>query len=193
MDFRTAIPRPFLAYWPSLAKQDDIAERAHILDANGKETDSVDAGHPPKYEELQARANYETANPINIETLGPVKTVRLGDVALGRSGDKGANINLGLFVREPAAWDWLRTHMTCAKLRELAGVDLRDEFFIERVEFPNIHAVHFVIYGYLGRGVSSATNLDVLGKGFADYIRHREVEVPESVLEKIGPKPNLPL
>jgi hypothetical protein len=76
--------------------------------------------------------------------------------------------------------------MTCAKFRELAGDDRRDEF-------PHLHAVHFVIYSYLGPGFSSTTNLGILGKGFADYIRSMGVDVPELVLERIVPKPTLPL
>ena len=56
--------------------------------------------------------------------------------------------------------------------------DWDDSFLIERVEFPKIHAVHFVIYGILGRGVSSSSRLDGFGKGFADYVRDKIVEVP---------------
>ena len=46
----------------------------------------------------------------------------------------------------------------------------------------NLLAVHFVIYGPLGRGVSSCRLLDALGKGFADYIRDKVVDVPESIV-----------
>lgn len=38
-------------------------------------------------------------------------------------------------------------------------------YFVERCELPEIKAVHFVIYGPLGRGVSSSKLLDALGKG----------------------------
>jgi hypothetical protein len=73
--------------------------------------------------------------------------------------------------------------MTRSKMQELIGEDWKDEYFIERCEFPEIKAVHFVIYGILGRGVSSSTLLDSLGKGFADYIRDKVVGVPVEVLE----------
>lgn len=52
------------------------------------------------------------------------------------------------------------------------------------MEFPNIYAVHFVIYGILGRGVDSSTLLDSLGKGFADYVRDKWVDVPVAFLEE---------
>lgn len=67
-------------------------------------------------------------------------------------------------------------------MRELIGGDWNDSFFIERVEFPNIMAVHFVIYGILGRGVSSSSRLDGFGKGFVDYVRDKMVDVPVEIL-----------
>lgn len=108
--------------------------------------------------------------------------VRLGDVALARSGDKGANLNFGVFVPDPQQWEWLRCYMTAERMRQLTGEDWDESFYIERVEFRRIHAVHFVIYGILGRGVSSSSRLDGLGKGFADYIRDKIVEIPARLL-----------
>ena len=144
----------------------------------------IPVGHPIKYEELEKRATYDTQRPISLTSLGPTTVARLGDVTLARSGDKGPNLNFGIYVRDPAGWDWLRSFLSRAKMQELVGDDWRDEYFIERVEFPNINAVHFVIYGILGRGVSSSARLDALGKGFADYIRDKWVDVPDFLLEK---------
>lgn len=193
LDFRTAMPRPFLAYYPAVIEQDSIPEKAHLLNSDGTEREVISAGHPSRYEKLEKRQSYETESPIDIEACGPTETVRLGDVALGRSGDKGANINIGLFVREPKAWDWFRSYMTKARMQQLIGDDWKERYFLERVEMPHMLAVHFVVYGILGRGVSSAVNLDVLGKGFADFIRDREIEIPKEVLKSIGSKPTLPV
>jgi hypothetical protein len=113
---------------------------------------------------------------------GSTKDIRLGDVALARSGDKGGNLNFGIFVTNTTHWPWLRSYMTITRMRSLIGRDCQDSFFIERVEFPNIHAVHFVIYGILGRGVSSSSRLDGFGKGFADYIRDKVVQFPVEIL-----------
>jgi hypothetical protein len=96
--------------------------------------------------------------------FGPTKRSRFGDIALARSGDKGANINIGLFVREEREWPWLRSFLTIGRMKQLMGKDWSNELFIERVEFPHICAVHFVIYGYLGRGVSSSSRVDSLGR-----------------------------
>lgn len=68
--------------------------------------------------------------------------------------------------------------MTKDRTRQLIGKDWHDSYFIERVEFPHIHAVHFVVYGILGRSVSSSSCLYGFGKGFVDYIRDKLVDVP---------------
>lgn len=185
LDTRTALPRSYLAYYPALYPQDKLKEGVAILSKDGEVAETADAGHPPKYQKLALRENYETASPVDLSSFGPTKTARLGDVCLGRSGDKGANINFALFVRKADQYPWLQSFMTRSRMQELIGEDWRDDFFIERMEFPNIWAVHFVIYGPLGRGVSSCRLLDALGKGFADYIRDKVVEVPEKFLAEV--------
>lgn len=92
-------------------------------------------------------------------------------------------MNCGLFTDRPEIWEWLRAFLTLDRMKKLVGRDWKDDFQIERVEFPNIFAVHFVIYGILGRGVSSSTLLDNRGKGFTDYIRAKHVDVPEKFLQ----------
>ncbi|KAI9835611.1 MAG: hypothetical protein M1819_002062 [Sarea resinae] len=141
---------------------------------------SFSTGHPSRYEALRPRENYD---PQEVKQfIGPTKDIRLGDVALARSGDKGANLNFGIFVLDARHWEWLQSFMTRSRMRWLLGNDWSDSFFIERVEFPHIHAVHFVIYGILGRGVSSSSRLDGFGKGFADYIRDKVISFPAELL-----------
>jgi hypothetical protein len=65
---------------------------------------------------------------------------------LGRSGDKGANINIGLFTRCAAHFPWLQAFLTRARMAQLMGDDWRPkDYFIERIEYPHIWAVHLVI------------------------------------------------
>lgn len=184
LDNRTAIPKPFLAMYPALFSQDLLKETITFIDEKtGVSTKSLDAGHPPAYEALERRENQEvTENGKPLQDFGPVEPTRLGDLVLARSGDKGSNLNAGFFVRSAKTWEWLRSFLSAAKMKELMGDDWTDDYFLERVEFPNIFAVHFVIYGILGRGVSSSTRLDALGKGFADYIRDKVVDMPTSIL-----------
>lgn len=132
---------------------------------------------------MQQRESYNPVNPVSLDTFGPTVRMPLGNIALGRSGDKGSNINCGLFVHRPEIWEWFRGFMTLERMQDLIGGDWKDEYRLERVEFPNIYAVHFVIYGILGRGVSSSTLLDNRGKGFTDYVRVKHVDIPEKFLQ----------
>ncbi|KAL4874835.1 DUF1446-domain-containing protein [Aspergillus karnatakaensis] len=185
LDSRTALPKPFLAYYPALVEQSKLKERINFVD-NGVVSRSYETGHPPEYEALTVRHSYDpevkvSSNPT-ISCHQSRTSMRLGDIALARSGDKGSNLNFGIFVLKPAHWDWLRSYMTISRMRSLLGSDDRESFFIERVEFPRIQAVHFVVYGILGRGVSSSSRLDGFGKGFADYIRDKIIEFPTCLI-----------
>ncbi|KAF1926294.1 DUF1446-domain-containing protein [Didymella exigua CBS 183.55] len=141
-------------------------------------------------------STYETRNAADLSSFGQTTRARLGDIALARSGDKGGNANIGFFIptQLPSAypassplyaesWDWLRTYLTISKLQEMFGESWSDKFYIERVEFPNIMAVHFVVYGVLGRGVSGSSRLDAFAKGMGDWLRDVEVDVPVKLLE----------
>ncbi|KAF2628900.1 DUF1446-domain-containing protein [Macroventuria anomochaeta] len=131
-----------------------------------------------------------------LSSFGQTTRARLGDIVLARSGDKGGNANIGFFIptQLPSAypassslytesWDWLRAYLTIPKLKEMFGESWSDKFYIERVEFPKIMAVHFVVYGVLGRGVSGSSRLDSFAKGMGDWLRDVEVDVPVKLLE----------
>ncbi|UPL03171.1 hypothetical protein LCI18_014105 [Fusarium solani-melongenae] len=185
LDYRTALPKEFLAYYPTLWKQTLLDEKVHLLDRDTSQVRNVlAAGHPPSFWEIGIRHSYDTASPRTF--AGPYRMVPLGDVVLARSGDKGPNLNVGFFVSSESRWEWLRSFLSLAKMKELVGKDWKDTFHVERVEFPKIHAVHFVIYGILGRGVTSSTRLDGLGKGFADYIRNKIVAIPDAIISGHG-------
>lgn len=189
LDLRTVVPKPFLGYYPAVVPQTELDEAVTMLDArHAQKQRRIPVGPPRVTEALAPRENRETAGPVPMDSFGP-KTMRpLGDAVLGRSGDKGGNVNLGLFVQTADQYDWLRSFMTRAKLQELMRKDWRDWYHIERVEMPEIYAVHFVVYGPLGRGVSSSKLLDSLGKGFAEYIRAVWVPVPNRFLQEAAAK-----
>jgi hypothetical protein len=160
------------------------------------EVHEVPTTPPPRFEDLSKRESYETRNPVDVSSLGPTRRARLGDIALARSGDKGGNANIGFFIptQLPSAyyassplytksWNWLRTYLTIPKLKEMFGESWSDKFYIERVEFPKIMAVHFVVYGVLGRGVSGSSRLDSFAKGMGDWLRDVVVDVPIELLE----------
>ncbi|KAK7910748.1 hypothetical protein PG985_013229 [Apiospora marii] len=176
LDWRLIMnPVPFLGFFPSLVRQDRLRESVNFLDAGG--------------EALAPRLNYDPIEPVSLDTFGPTQIVPLGDVALARSGDKGANVNLGFtprarLSRNDDMWHWLRSFLTRDRIQQMMGEDWCDSYYIERVEFPELRAVHFVVYGALGRGVSSSARLDCLGKGFAEFLRAVHVPVPRRFLEE---------
>lgn len=194
-DHRTAVPKPYISYYPAIYPQSSLKTSINILQST-KSTDTVQTNAirttpPPKFEALAKRQSYETSNAADLSSFGPTTRARLGDVVLARSGDKGGNANIGFFIPTalpsayPAssplyteAWDWLRSYLTIPKLKEMFGESWNEKFFVERVEFSNIYAVHFVVYGVLGRGVSGSSRLDAFAKGMGDWLRDVVVDVP---------------
>lgn len=185
LDFRTLRPKPFFGYYPAIVPQAEVEEVAHTIDLYDVTKARHQSISPPRVTEpLALRKSYDTESPATLSSFGPSQLRPLGDIALGRSGDKGGNVNLGLFVQSSQQWEWFRSFMSRDKLQELMGEDWRSWYYIERVEFPGIFAVHFVVYGPLGRGISSTKLLDGLGKGFAEFIRAVWVPVPTELMEK---------
>lgn len=188
-DHRTAVPKTYISYYPAIWPQDKLNTSINMLTAEGPV--QFKTTPPPRFEALAKRESYETSNPADIADFGPTTRARLGDIVLARSGDKGGNANIGFFIPTslpssypPSSrlyaqcWAWLRTYLTKRKLQEMFGDSWDDRFFVERVEFPHIMAVHFVVYGVLGRGVSGSSRLDSFAKGMGDWLRDVEVEVP---------------
>ncbi|SES31713.1 acyclic terpene utilization AtuA family protein [Actinokineospora terrae] len=113
-------------------------------------------------------------------SFGATRRVPLGTVVGARSGDKGGDANLGVWVRDPAAYPWLATELTVSRLRELLP-EIAD-LAIDRHPLPNLHAVNFVIHGLLGDGVAAATRFDPQAKALGEWLRSRHLEVPEEFL-----------
>lgn len=190
LDWRTLSPIPFLGYFPALVRQDRLREAVTFVGGSnggdGGEGRRLEVGPPHATEPLARRLNYDAVAPVTPASFRPTRMVPLGDVLLARSGDKGANVSVGFTPRahlnRDETWQWLRGALTRDSLRRLMGDDWDDAFHIERVEFPGLRAVHFVVYGALGRGVSSSARLDSLGKGFGEFLRAVHFPVPERFL-----------
>ncbi|KAH7028953.1 uncharacterized protein B0I36DRAFT_422788 [Microdochium trichocladiopsis] len=184
-----AVAVPFLGYFPAVVEQSRIAEAVNLLGGKGGEVvKRVVVGPPKVTERLVPRLSYDTMKPCELGIFGPTETVPLGDILLARSGDKGANVNVGFTPRarlskDPEVWEWMQSYLTTARMKEMMGDDWKDEYHVERVEFADIRAVHYVVYDALGRGVSSSARLDSLGKGFAEWLRAVHAPVPIKFLK----------
>jgi hypothetical protein len=98
-----------------------------------------------------------------------------------RSGDKGGDANLGVWVRDPDAWEWLKSSLTVDELRRLLPEP--SELAISRYELPNLGAVNFVIRGLLGAGATSSLRLDAQAKALGEWLRARSTKVPQSLVK----------
>ncbi|MCC5950151.1 MAG: DUF1446 domain-containing protein [Nitriliruptoraceae bacterium] len=107
--------------------------------------------------------------------------VPLGRLVAGRSGDKGGDANIGLFVADPAHYAWLcgLVEDPASRARLLPDLPASD---VEVHRFPALNAVNLVCRGLLGDGVAGSTRPDPQGKGLAEYVRARPVEVPTAWL-----------
>ncbi len=165
--------KPFARYWPTLIPRRFVRQTVHI----GGETVVVDPTEPGP----PRPAEVAPPPPPPTPPSGPTVRVPLGRVVGARSGDKGGNANLGVFVRDPAAYGWLAATLTTDALRRLLP-DLAP-YPIDRYEFPRLGALNFVIHGLLDGGVSSTLRVDPQAKGLGEYLRARYVEVPRALVE----------
>ena len=113
-------------------------------------------------------------------------TVRLGELAHARSGDKGNRANVGIVAFDPAAFAWLREHLTeglmADYLRPL-GVGA-----VRRYELPNILAFNFVIDDALGGGASRSLRLDTQGKALAAAVLELKLPAPVPSRSSAAPR-----
>jgi catechol 2,3-dioxygenase-like lactoylglutathione lyase family enzyme len=110
----------------------------------------------------------------------PTRRVPLGTLVGARSGDKGGDANLGVWVRDPAAYPWLAAELTVDRIREL--LPEAKDLDIERHPLPNLHAVNFVLHGLLGQGVAASTRFDPQAKSLGEWLRSRLADIPEAFL-----------
>ncbi|KAH6663997.1 hypothetical protein F5X68DRAFT_251252 [Plectosphaerella plurivora] len=180
VDARQAAPKPYYEYWVSLLPQ---ASAKHVVYLPSKGLEIPIDAPTDTLEFVHSQESYDASSPIDLASLGPTTRAPLGYVAHARSGDKGSDCNVGFFVRHDDEWDWLRSLLTEAKVRELLGDDDTGKP-IFRFELPNIQAVHFLLKDHLDRGVASSSTYDVLGKNLAEYLRVKMVDIPNRFLER---------
>ncbi|MCA2216588.1 acyclic terpene utilization AtuA family protein [Jidongwangia harbinensis] len=110
---------------------------------------------------------------------GPARRLPLGTLAGARSGDKGGNANVGLWVRDDAAYRWLAALITEDTVRDLLPEAADRPVRITRL--PNIRAVNVVIEGLLGLGVAYHARFDPQAKGLGEWLRSRHVAIPDAL------------
>ncbi|MBJ8337892.1 DUF1446 domain-containing protein [Antrihabitans sp. YC3-6] len=171
----TALPgngSPYGIFTPGYV---DAAEVPHVaVHADGTRV-AIEAA-------AETRALADVPEPELPEPLptGTTKNVPLGTIALARSGDKGGNANIGVWVRTDAQWRWLVHTLTTDEVQRLLPetASLR----VTRHVLPNLRAVNFVVEGLLGKGVAYQARFDPQAKGLAEWLRSRNIDIPEELL-----------
>jgi hypothetical protein len=107
---------------------------------------------------------------------GPTRRLPLGTLVGARSGDKGGNANVGLWVRDDAAYPWLAALITEDTVRQLLPEVA--ELPVRITRLPNIRAVNVVVDGLLGLGAAYHARFDPQAKGLGEWLRSRHVEIP---------------
>jgi hypothetical protein len=182
-DMRQAEGKPYYEYHPALLPQSQVQQRVHLLfEAPSNIIDMPLAPEFRTYDRQQP--SYETKNPAPLDSFGPTVRLPLGKLVLGRSGDKCSDCNVGLFVRHADEWEWLRSFLTIAKIRELLGPEEDKGKPIDRFEMPNIRAVHFLLHDHLDRGYDACSTYDTLGKNCCEYLRARTVDIPKKFVDR---------
>ncbi|CAM1504987.1 Fc.00g106240.m01.CDS01 [Cosmosporella sp. VM-42] len=183
LDFRTMELKLFMEMFPALMPLSAIDHRVQL--SNGKiitiEPPTGTASYPI------SQPSSDTENPVDLLSFGPTQVLPLGSIVHARSGDKADNSNVGFFVRSSGEYPWLRTFLSIQRLKQLLG----DDWFkgnpnrrVERVEFRHIYAVHFRILDNLNGGIASSDRIDGLGKGIAEFLRSKYVNVPKTFLAR---------
>ena len=168
-------------YWPALIPARLVTQHVHLPDGS---TTSVRANDPDPGPRATLQAVPVPGPQPDAQAVaipgGPQVAVPLGRLCGARSGDKGGNANVGLWAVSPAAYAWLRRHLTVGRFRELLteAADLP----VDRYELPNLLALNFVVHGLLAPGVSATTRPDPQAKGLGEYLRSRFVTVPADLL-----------
>ncbi|KAL3462122.1 hypothetical protein BJX64DRAFT_259676 [Aspergillus heterothallicus] len=182
LDFRTMDAKPFMEIFPVIVPLSLVDHRVALSD--GRLIQAPAAPETRKYP-IQ-RPSYETSCPTALSEFGPTQQAPLGSIVHARSGDKADNSNVGFFVRHADEYAWLQSFLTIPRLKELFADDwpTNSEPRVERCELPNIWAVHFRVLDFLGGGIASSSRIDGLGKGVAEYLRSRVVDIPAKFLER---------
>jgi hypothetical protein len=156
--------QPFGVYWPALVSNDEVHQVVVLADGTRLAVERSPVVSDPS-------SQIEPVSGGDVAPIGPSAGEPLGLYFGARSGDKGGNANVGVWATDGAGYAWLHANLTAEAiarlLPEAAGLEIR------RYQLPNLHALNFVIVGYLGEGVASSTAFDTQAKGLGEYLRSR--------------------
>lgn len=171
---RSGMPSgPYIQYWPALIDSKFITEKVHI---DGKSFEVKPTSQMDFEEIYYQKEPYENDLP----EINSMLTTKFGTLYGTRSGDKGGCANLGVWAKNKEAYAYLFEFLTVEELKDLLP-DLKD-YQIDRYELPNILSLNFYVHDILQEGVSSSTRLDGQAKSLGEYLRAKDIEVPDFLI-----------
>jgi hypothetical protein len=169
-------PNRRVDFWPGIAPQALVRQQVVLDDGR-----TLDIPLPPMAPfKAPATPPRPSAAPRPAAS-GETRTVPLGDLVYARSGDKGGDASLGVWCRDPRAWDWVRGALDADAIRRL--LSLRQDVGVEVHELANVQGLLFILKGYFGASGSGNIGLDPIGKAIGEFLRARLVEVPAELAE----------
>lgn len=176
----------FGVYWPALVHQELLDHTVHHHDGT---SETIPVGSPHSVDDqLTPQTPAPPAPPAASPwTADELVVASLGELVHARSGDKGGDANLGVWVRDREAWDWLRATLTVDELHRL--LPETRELAITRYELPHLGALNFLIRGLLGDGATSSLRLDAQAKALGEWLRSRTTQGPAVAGEDVLDKP----
>ena len=163
----------YIEYWPALVDSKFIKENVYF---EGKKTEITPTSQLDFEETYYQKEPYENKLP----EINKTQIIPFGRLYGTRSGDKGGCANLGVWAKTEESYAYLYDLLTVKKLKELLP-DLA-EYKIDRFELPNILSLNFYVHGILQDGVSSSTRLDGQAKSLGEYLRAKNIEAPEFLI-----------
>lgn len=170
--------KPFQWYWPGTVSADAV-EPVVLLDGR-----RLTVPTPP-------RRTATPAHEVSPSVPGAARSARrreLVPVAFGRvfgarSGDKGGDLNIGVWARSDAAFEWLHEEFDAKALAD--AMPRYADLTIHRFALPNLRAVNFVVRDGLGDGVASSTLVDGQGKSAGEILRAARARVPAELVSTV--------
>jgi Acyclic terpene utilisation family protein AtuA len=127
LDIRQGFPKQVFEYFVTLLPQSQIRHIVHLHSG-----EQLTIPPPPRTRNWPKSqpSQVQTAQPTNLNDFGPTKKAPLGRVAHARSGDKGSDANVGFWTQGKEEWEWLRSLLSVAKVKELLAEEYNDKAIV---------------------------------------------------------------
>ena len=100
--------------------------------------------------------------------------IKLADICHARSGDKGDGSNVGIFCKTKADYEWLKSVLTAARVKQHFHGICKGK--VVRYEAENLLALNFLLSDSLGGGGSESQKTDAQGKTHGLALLRMELE-----------------